>query len=42
MRIRMLVRYQDYKQFVGKATIKYGSVVDDKTPPPAPEPAKKK
>ena len=42
VRIRMLVKYQDYKQFVGKATIKYGSVVDDKAQPPAPEPAKKK
>jgi hypothetical protein len=37
VRVRMTVRYQDYKQFVGKSTIKYGGVVDDKTqtPPPA-------
>ncbi|MGD0500377.1 MAG: hypothetical protein ABSC23_18300 [Bryobacteraceae bacterium] len=35
VRIREIVRYQDYKQFVGKSTIRYGDVVDDKTPPPA-------
>jgi hypothetical protein len=35
--IRMTVRYQDYKKFVGRSTIQYGGVVDDKTqtPPPA-------
>jgi hypothetical protein len=34
-RIRMVVKYQDYKRFVGKSTIKYGDTVDPKTPPPA-------
>ena len=36
-RIRMTVRYQDYKHYEGKSTIRYGEVVDDKktTPPPA-------
>ena len=40
-RIRMTVKYQDYKRYEGKSTIRYGEVVDDKTatPPPA---AKKK
>jgi len=33
-RIRMVVKYQDYKRFVGKSTIKYGDTVDPKTPPP--------
>ena len=33
-RIRMVVKYQDYKRYEGRATIKYGGVVDDKTPPP--------
>src|ERR1051325_1223499 len=34
-RIRMIVKYQDYKRYEGKSTIKYGDVVDDsKTPPP--------
>jgi hypothetical protein len=34
-RIRMVVKYQDYKRYEGKATIKYGGVVDEsKTPPP--------
>jgi hypothetical protein len=44
VRVRMTVKYQDYKQFVGKATIKYGGVVDDKAQPQsqAPPPAKKK
>ncbi len=32
-RIRMVVRYQDYKRYVGRSTIKYGDVVDtSKTP----------
>jgi len=33
----MTVKYQDYKKFVGRSTIQYGGVVDDKTktPPPA-------
>jgi len=35
-RIRMTVKYQDYKHYEGKSTIKYGGVVDDKsTAPPA-------
>jgi len=35
-RIRLVIRYQDYKRYEGKSTIKYGDVVDDKaaTPPP--------
>src|SRR5437588_316858 len=38
--IRMTVKYQDYKKYEGRSTIKFGDVVDDsKTPPP---PAKKK
>ncbi|HTX36708.1 MAG TPA: hypothetical protein VME43_16885 [Bryobacteraceae bacterium] len=28
-RIRMTVRYQDYKKYEGKSTIRYGDVVDD-------------
>jgi len=39
VRIRMVVRYQDYKRYEGRSTIKYGDVVDDKTQTP---PAKKK
>ena len=37
VRIRMTVKYQDYKKYEGRSTIKYGDVVDDKpaTPPPA-------
>jgi hypothetical protein len=37
-RIRMVVKYQDYKRFVGKSTIKYGDTVDPKT---QPQPTKK-
>jgi len=35
-RIRMTVKYQDYKRYEGKSTIHYGEVVDDKkdTAPP--------
>jgi hypothetical protein len=36
-RIRMTVKYQDYKKYEGKSSIRFGSVVDDKkstTPPP--------
>ena len=29
-RIRMIVKYQDYKRYEGKSTIKFGDVVDDK------------
>ena len=43
-RIRMTVRYQDYKRYEGKSTIRYGDVVDDKTPnqTATPPPPKKK
>lgn len=34
-RIRLVIRYLDYKHYEGKATIKYGDVVDDKTTAPA-------
>jgi hypothetical protein len=40
VRIRMVVKYQDYKHYEGRSTIKYGDVVDDKTQ--TPPPAKKK
>jgi hypothetical protein len=40
VRIRMVVKYQDYKRYEGRSTIKYGDVVDDKTQ--TPPPAKKK
>lgn len=32
-RIRMTVKYQDYKKYEGKSTIRYGDVVEDKNPP---------
>jgi len=34
-RIRMMVRYDDYKQFKSDIQIKYGDAVDSPTPPPA-------
>jgi len=43
--IRMTVKYQDYKKYEGRSSIKYGEVVDDKTgttPPATPPPPKKK
>ena len=40
-RIRMTVKYQDYKRYEGKSTITYGNPVDD-SKAPAPPPAKKK
>ena len=40
VRIRMVVKYQDYKRYEGRSTIRYGDVVDDKTQ--TPPPAKKK
>jgi hypothetical protein len=40
VRIRMVVKYQDYKRYEGRSTIKYGDVVDEKTQ--TPPPAKKK
>ena len=33
--IRMVVKYQDYKRYEGRSTIKYGDVVDDNTQTPA-------
>ena len=47
--VRMTVKYQDYKKYEGRSTIKFGDVVDDSktgtapptTPPTAP-PTKKK
>jgi len=33
-RIRMTVKYQDYKKYEGKSTIRYGDVVDDTKNPP--------
>jgi hypothetical protein len=41
-RIRMTVRYQDYKRYEGKSTIRYGDVVDDKTKTQTPPPDRKK
>jgi hypothetical protein len=45
VRIRMLVKYQDYKRYEGRSTIKYGDVVESPASPaapaPAPPPAKK-
>ena len=49
-RIRMVVKYQDYKKYEGRSTIKFGDVVDEgkstgtppTTPPTAPPTAKKK
>ena len=34
VRIRMTVKYQDYKKYEGKSTIRFGDVVEDKTTPP--------
>ncbi|PWU00962.1 MAG: hypothetical protein C5B51_24025 [Terriglobia bacterium] len=34
-RIRMTVKYQDYKRYEGRSTIKFGDVVDDSKQPPA-------
>lgn len=33
-RLRMTVKYQDYKKYEGKSTIRYGDVVDDSKNPP--------
>ena len=42
-RVRMSVKYENYKQFKSLTDIRYGEVVDDKkTPAPAPTPDKKK
>ena len=40
-RIRMTVKYEDYKQFKPESTIKFGEVVDD-SKPEAPKPAEPK
>jgi hypothetical protein len=47
--IRMTVRYQDYKKYEGRSTIKFGDVVEEgkpggapTTPPAAPPPPTKK
>ena len=41
-RIRMIIKYEDYKQFKSDVDIKFGDIVDDtkeqgETPPPAPQ-----
>ncbi len=36
VRIRMTVRYQDYKKYEGQSTIHYGGVVDEKAPATPP------
>jgi hypothetical protein len=36
VRIREIVRYQDYKRYEGRSTIKYGDVVDENKTPAAP------
>ncbi len=41
VRIRMIVKYQDYKRYTGKSTITFGGVVDDNSQQP-PQPAPKK
>jgi hypothetical protein len=35
--IRMIVKYEDYKQFKGETSIKYGDVVEDQKPPAPPK-----
>ena len=39
-KIKMTVKYEDYKRFEGKSTIKFGDVVDDNAPK-APDSKKK-
>jgi hypothetical protein len=36
-RIRMIVKYQDYKKYEGKSTIRYGEVVDENKPATPPK-----
>ncbi len=36
-RIRMVVKYQDYKKYEGRSTIKFGEVVDDNKNAPPPQ-----
>jgi hypothetical protein len=38
----MTVKYEDYKRFEGKSTIKFGDVVDDTAKPDATKPETKK
>jgi hypothetical protein len=40
-RIRMTVKYEDYKRYEGRSTIKFGEVVEDKPQTPAPPSQKK-
>jgi hypothetical protein len=40
-RIRMVVKYQDYKRYEGKSSIKYGDVLDDKGQTDTKAPPKK-
>ena len=42
VRIRETVKYQDYKRYEGKSTIRYGEVVEDKDKKDTPPPATKK
>ena len=35
-RIRMVVKYQDYKRYEGKSTIRFGDVIEDNKQPQAP------
>ena len=35
-RIRMVVKYQDYKRYEGKSTIRFGDVIEDSKQPQAP------
>jgi hypothetical protein len=37
-KIRMTVKYEDYKQFKGEASIKFGEAVEDKKPEPPKKP----
>jgi hypothetical protein len=36
-RVRLSVKYEDYKQFKSQSTITFGDSVEPKTPPPAPK-----
>ena len=41
-RIKLVIRYQDYKRYEGKSSIKFGDVVDDKTSDKTTAPVTKK
>jgi hypothetical protein len=41
-RIKLVIRYQDYKRYEGKSSIKFGDVVDDKTSDKTTSPPTKK